>query len=86
MKDNIIANISQFIKKSTQREADSANNGEEFERCIMCGELTTIPVFMPIEFRENYELGCGQLCNTCYGKLNKATEKLEYPFKSSNND
>ena len=38
---------------------------EEYERCIICGELTDVPMTMPIEMRENYEIGCGQLCARC---------------------
>ena len=56
----------------SKKLSDNANNTsvlEEFERCVMCGELTPIPVSMPVEFRENYELGCGQLCNACQRKM-----------------
>ena len=41
---------------------------EEFERCIICGELTDILVSTPIDLRENYEVGCGQLCAECASK------------------
>ena len=61
-------------KPVTQAEKifDNTNNTtdpEAFERCVMCGELTPIPVSMPVEFRENYEFGCGQLCNACKQKI-----------------
>jgi len=36
----------------------------------MCGALTAVPVSMPIEDRQYYEAGCGQLCSDCYKKLN----------------
>ncbi len=42
---------------------------EELERCVMCGKTTEIPISKPIEFREYYEVGCGQLCSVCYKKL-----------------
>ena len=42
---------------------------EDFERCVMCGELTDIPVTTPIQLREFYEIGCGQLCENCYKTL-----------------
>ena len=48
---------------------------EEFERCVMCGELTCIPVSMPIDLRENYEIGCGQICAECAKKQRKAAER-----------
>ncbi|MBR5315006.1 MAG: hypothetical protein IKU45_06315 [Clostridia bacterium] len=41
---------------------------EEFERCIVCGKLTSIPTSMPIEYRENYVVGCGQICDECAKK------------------
>ena len=64
------------IKKLTQRwfskekknniQADSAD--EEFERCILCGRLTCIPISMPVDWRENYEPGLGQICAECARK------------------
>ena len=50
-------------------------NTEEFERCIMCGALTCIPVSMPIDWRENYEIGMGQVCAECAKKQQKAIER-----------
>ena len=46
---------------------------EEFERCVMCGSMTCIPVSMPIDWRENYEIGCGQICAECAKKQREAT-------------
>lgn len=37
----------------------------EYERCIMCGELTNVLISMPIDLRKNYEVGLGQLCEKC---------------------
>lgn len=48
---------------------EGASAAELFERCVLCGELTPVPVTMPVEFRENYELGCGQLCILCRQKM-----------------
>lgn len=48
---------------------------EEFERCVMCGELTYIPVSMPIDLRENYEIGIGQICAECAKEQHKAIEE-----------
>ncbi len=48
---------------------------EEFERCVMCGKLTDVPVSTPIDFREQeYEIGCGQLCNSCRLKLREEVQ------------
>ena len=35
---------------------------EEFERCVVCGALTCVPISMPVDWRENYEIGRGQIC------------------------
>ena len=48
---------------------------EEYERCILCGSLTCIPVSMPIDRRENYEIGAGQVCIECARKRRKAEEQ-----------
>ena len=48
---------------------------EEFERCIVCGQVTCIPVSTPIDWRENYEVGCGQLCAECAKKQREASER-----------
>lgn len=44
---------------------------EKIERCVICGRITNIPTTMPIDLRENYVSGCGQLCNNCLQKLKK---------------
>ena len=56
-----IENIGKATAKST--------TDENYERCVMCGELTDVPLSMPIESRENYEVGCGQLCHVCKAAL-----------------
>jgi hypothetical protein len=48
---------------------------EEYERCILCGQVTCIPVSMPIDWRENYEVGLGQVCAECAKKQREATER-----------
>ena len=54
---------------------NNTSKTEEFERCIVCGNLTCIPISMPIDWRENYEIGCGQLCAECAKKQQKALER-----------
>ena len=83
MKSKIISKISHFFGGGnsclpTKKEADSVNNTpntEEFERCVMCGKLTCVPISMPIDWRENYEIGCGQICAECAKKQQKAIER-----------
>lgn len=50
-------------------------NTEEFERCVMCGKLTCVPISMPVDWRENYEIGCGRICAECAKKQRKAAER-----------
>ena len=50
-------------------------NTEEFERCVMCGALTSVPISMPVDWRENYEIGLGQICAECAKKQQKALER-----------
>ncbi len=45
---------------------------EEFEHCVICGEVTSVPVSMPIDWREDYIIGCGQLCAECAKNQHKA--------------
>ena len=84
MKFKIFTKISQFFGEGvtpyqrSEKEADSVNNTpntEEFERCVMCGALTCIPVSMPIDWRNNYVIGCGQLCNECVAAQQKIVER-----------
>ena len=41
---------------------------EKYERCVICGDLTGVLKETPIEFRDHYEIGCGQLCFDCFQK------------------
>ena len=47
---------------------NSPLNKEEYERCVVCGKTTNILVSTPIEMRENYEIGMGQVCVDCVRK------------------
>ena len=41
----------------------------EYENCIACGKQTSVRSACPIEMREAYLYGAGQLCHDCYRKL-----------------
>lgn len=41
----------------------------EKEECVYCGMETPVPVNMPVDLREYYVDGAGQLCKKCYEKL-----------------
>lgn len=48
---------------------------EDYERCILWGQVTCIPVSMPIDWRENYEVGLGRVCAECAKKQREASER-----------
>lgn len=82
MKSKIFTKIFRFCGKRLNHcstaDADSVKNvpdTEEFERCIICGKLTCVPISMPIDWRENYEVGCGQLCAECAKKQQRTEER-----------
>ena len=41
----------------------------DYEKCVLCGKHTNIPVMMPISERAYYVECCGQLCPECYQKV-----------------
>ena len=53
----------------------------EFEKCIICGELTNVPKDLHISRREHYVEGAGQLCQKCFIKMHK--DKNEEKKKNS---
>ena len=64
-----------FSRKNTSQKKISPDKSG-FERCVMCGEITTVPFSMPVMFRECYEVGCGQFCGNCYKNLQKEKQNL----------
>lgn len=40
-----------------------------FETCVLCGQLTDVPVNRPVSERPTYVEGAGQLCRKCYAEL-----------------
>lgn len=82
MKNKIFDKISNFFRRSTtyqqtKKEIESTEKApvtEEFERCVICGKLTCIPISMPVDWSENYEIGLGQICAECAKK--EREEKL----------
>lgn len=82
MKSKMFIKISRFFggipRKRFKKVAERVNNTpntEEFERCVICGALTCVPISMPIDWRENYEIGCGQICAECAKKQQKLIER-----------
>ncbi len=76
----IFTNISCFFRDIFSRRTPNGQNEvkidektEEFEHCVICGKLTRVPISMPIEWRENYEIGMGQICAECARREREAT-------------
>ena len=37
-----------------------------YERCVLCGKITDVPLSLPIDLRDYYVEGSGQLCRGCW--------------------
>ena len=56
-----------FDRKEKKLQMDSEENS--FERCVLCGVVTDVPVQMPVSERKCYIPGAGQLCRDCCREL-----------------
>ena len=50
------------------------NEETDFEKCVYCGKITTVPKAMPIHKRSYYIDGTGQLCQNCFNKIYNCIE------------
>ena len=68
----IIRNIFQKILDRIKRPKVIGTEYDDspFERCVMCGKLTTVRKDTHLDFRDNYEIGLGQMCYECDRKNN----------------
>lgn len=41
----------------------------EKERCVLCGKMTDVSKDIPVDERETYLAGAGQLCFDCYWEI-----------------
>jgi hypothetical protein len=39
------------------------------EMCVSCGKMTSVETSTPIDLREHYIEGAGQLCPGCYHRI-----------------
>ena len=62
---NIVKKILDQIGRRKQQQPTE----EIYERCVVCGELTNVRIDTPIEFRDYYEIGAGQVCCNCHNKI-----------------
>ena len=71
---NKLLNLKTKQPETIPDKTENATLSEEFERCVMCGAITNVPVSMPIDWRENYEFGFGQICAECAQKSQNEAE------------
>ena len=45
---------------------------DNYETCVLCGDITEVKQRMPIDARKYYIDGIGQLCSKCYLDLNES--------------
>ncbi len=64
---NIVKKILDQIDKRNRKAEPSPES--IYERCVICGELTTVRIDTPIEFRDCYEIGSGQVCYSCHRQI-----------------
>ncbi len=70
MKETMKQKRKRLFKHTSELPAETG----AYERCTLCGEMTDVAVNTPIDLRECYEVGCGQLCPECYQKTHGAGE------------
>lgn len=69
---NIVKKILDQIDKRKRKTKPTPES--IYERCVICGELTTVRIDTPIEFRDCYEIGLGQICYSCHRKITEESE------------
>ncbi len=42
---------------------------DDHDSCVSCGTPTEYSIHTPIDIRDHYVEGAGQLCKTCYDKV-----------------
>lgn len=77
-----------WFRKPSKKVID---NNSPYERCINCGTELDILKTTPIELREHYIIGSGQLCQSCFcdsyvkkdERLNVSDQELIYLLHKS---
>ena len=60
------------LKKITGNLANYAKEDKtEYEVCVLCGKQADIKNYMPVDLRECYVKGAGQLCRFCWHDVYK---------------
>ena len=51
------------------------NKADEYETCIVCHEMTDVRRDTPVDKRDCYIRGMGQLCHTCWDEYKSTYDK-----------
>ena len=54
---------------AARRKYGSRFTGAVYERCVLCGQTTDIPLSLSIDLRVYYVEGSGQLCRNCWQRV-----------------
>ncbi len=65
-----------FVKNEN---AAAKNSDSRYEICVICHKVTPVLKEQPIEFREYYVCGCGQLCYECYHSIHSEIHIWDKP-------
>ena len=71
-RDDSMTRIRKFLQRFRSQKQEIV-----YEKCVLCGAETKIPVTTPIEEREDYIQGCGQLCTSCRRKIHRGSPYIE---------
>lgn len=66
-----------FINSHDRVNKTSQSESQMYEKCVICGRGTNVLKNKPIEEREEYIVGAGQLCWDCYMELYKKADCKE---------
>ena len=49
----------------------------DYERCVLCGNLTNVKKNTPLEYRPHYVIGAGEICEECAEQLKENDDPNE---------
>lgn len=52
-----------------QRKRKEVLRNNTCERCVLCGKETDVPIDLPVDRRDCYVEGSGQLCRDCWRRV-----------------
>lgn len=64
--------VIQTLKKYITKHFSKKTNTSSYELCVLCNKITSVSKDTPIESRDYYIIGAGQLCSECYQKVEES--------------